>query len=157
MNVGKEKNVEVTMQKRVNRIIVYGHTEDVSAVILEIKSFLNDVKLAEKENENAEMVSQGVQWYWKDTDDSQEKYDVANNSKIEKAYMKKKKSVTFVLEEGKCEIIFDDMQETNLTTNEKAKVFRKDLKAKSMQLTLVQYIFSICMHACDRFSACARK
>ena len=47
MDAGKENNVEVTIQKPVDRIIVCGHTEDVSKVT----SILNDVKLAERNYE----------------------------------------------------------------------------------------------------------
>ena len=47
MNAGKENNVEVKIQKSVNRIIVHGHTFDVPTVIVEIKSILSEVKSAE--------------------------------------------------------------------------------------------------------------
>ena len=130
MDAGKENNVEVTIQKPVDRIILQGHTEDVSKVMMKVTSILNDVKLAEKEKEIAEMVSQGVQWYWEDTNGSKVAYDVKNNSKIEKAYLKKERSVVFALQEGKCKIVFDDMQETNQKMGVKTNVFRKDLKAK---------------------------
>ena len=98
--------------------------------MMKVTSILNDVKLAEKEKEIAEMVSQGVQWYWEDTNGSKVAYDVKNNSKIEKAYLKKERSVVFALQEGKCKIVFDDMQETNQKMGVKTNVFRKDLKAK---------------------------
>ena len=51
MDTGKENNVEVTIQKPVDRIIVQGHTEDVSKVIMKVTSILNDVKLAERNYE----------------------------------------------------------------------------------------------------------
>ena len=51
MDAGKENNVEVTIQKPVDRIIVCGHTEDVSKVIMKVTSILNDVKLAERNYE----------------------------------------------------------------------------------------------------------
>ena len=47
MNAGKENNVEVKIQKSVNRIIVHVHTSDVPTVIVEIKSILSEVKPAE--------------------------------------------------------------------------------------------------------------
>jgi hypothetical protein len=47
---------------------------------------------------------------------------------IEKAYNKKEKSVIFFCDDEKYEIVFDDMEETNLKTSETMKVIRKDLK-----------------------------
>ena len=108
--------------------------------MMKVTSILNDVKLAEKEKEIAEMVSQGVQWYWEDTNGSKVAYDVKNNSKIEKAHLKKEGSVVFALEEGKCKIVFDDMQETNLKMRVKTNVFRKDLKAKGIY-NIIKSIF----------------
>lgn len=128
--IGETHNVDVKIEKAINRIIINGHSEDISKVILQIHSIFNEIKMAENEKDTAEMVSKGVQWFWSDTDGSQVQYDVTINSLIEKAYIKSKKSVTFNLEEGKCEIVFDKMEETNLKTHQTTKVIRKDLIAK---------------------------
>ena len=133
----------MNVQKRVNRITVYGHIEDVSSVITKIRLILSEIKLEEKERENAEIMSEGVQWCWEDTDGSQVTYDLSTNSKIEKAHIKKKKSVDFLFKEGRCEINFANMQETNLTTKENTKVFRKDLKG-TVKINSISSIIKPC-------------
>ncbi|CAB4025597.1 poly [ADP-ribose] polymerase 14-like [Paramuricea clavata] len=77
----------------------------------------------------AEIVFQGIQWFCIDpTSGDHEEYDKETNVIIEKAYSKKEKSVIFLLDDEKCEIVFGKMQETNLNTKETIKVIRKDLK-----------------------------
>ena len=77
----------------------------------------------------AEIVSQGVQWYCVDPKSGdQQEYDKHTNAKIEKAYSKQERSVIFLVNNEKCETVFDKMQETNLCNNETIKVMRKDLK-----------------------------
>jgi hypothetical protein len=77
----------------------------------------------------AEIVSQAVQWFYVDPlNGDQDEYDKQINAMIEKAYNKKEKSVIFFFDDEECEIVFDDMEETNLKTDETMKVIRKDLK-----------------------------
>ena len=129
-------DVKVTIQKDFNRIVVFGHSDDIYKTFTEIHKILKSIGEAEKEKENAdlhadwaEMVSQSVQWFWVDpTSGDHEEYDKHTNAFIEKAYSKREKSVIFSLDDEKCEIVFDKLQETNLDTNEMAKVIRKDLK-----------------------------
>ena len=127
-------DLEVTIDKEINRIILNGHTEDISTALNEIWKKIGE---AEKEKEKAalyadlaEIVSQGVQWFWVDSSDDDEpvKYEKHTNAMIEKAYSKEEKSVIFVTEDEKFEIVFDKMKEKNLRTNEQTKVIRKDLK-----------------------------
>ena len=132
-------DVKVTIQKEFSRIVVSGHGDDISKTFTEIFKILKRIGETEKENEKAalhaalaEIVSQGVQWFYVDpkTED-QEEYDKPTNAIIEKAYSKNEKSVIFVLDDERCEIVFDKMQETNLVTNETIKVIRRDLKGMS--------------------------
>ena len=131
-------DVKVTVEKYLKRIVVSGHTDDVSKAKEEISQILKDVSEAEKEKEKedlqaylAEIVSQGVQWFYEDPQTGDyEEYDKSTNATIEKAYSKKEKSVIFCLQDGKCEIVFDKLEERNLdkVTRKKLKVTRKDLK-----------------------------
>jgi O-acetyl-ADP-ribose deacetylase (regulator of RNase III) len=129
-------DIKVTIEKQLNRIVVVGHGDDIFKTSGEINKLLKIIVEEEKEKERAEwhadlaeMVSKGVQWYCIDpTDSAYEEYDKQTNVIIEKAYSKKEKSVIFLLDEEKCEIVFEKMEETNLDTNEKIKVIRKDLK-----------------------------
>ena len=113
-----------------------GHREDNAKIYPTIYQIFKQIGEGKKEKEKAalhadlaEIVSQGVQWFYVDpTNEELEEYDKRTNATIEKAYGKKKKSVIFSLQDGRCEIIFDKMEETNLDTNQKLKVIRKDLK-----------------------------
>ena len=143
--------LKVTIDKEINRIILNGHTEDISTGLNEIHKILKKIGETEKEMEKAalhedlaEMVSQGVQWFWVDSSDDEEpvEYEKHTNAIIEKAYSKKEKSVIFVTDDEKFEIVFDKMEEKNLTRNEKSKVIRKDLKVKGMENMLVFYSFA---------------
>ena len=129
-------DIKVTIQKELNRILVSGHSDDIHNTFAEIHKILKSIGEEEKEKEKdalradlAEIVSQGVQWFWVDpTSDDHEEYDKHTNAIIEKAYCKREKSVIFLLEDGQCEIVFDKLQEINLDTNKTLKVIRKDLK-----------------------------
>lgn len=130
-------DIKVTIEKELNRILLVGHSEDIAKVYQEIFQILKQIGEDEKEKEKAalhadlaEIVSQGVQWFYVDPiNEEHEEYDKRTNATIEKAYSKKEKSVIFCLEDGRCEIVFDKMQETNLDKkNQKFKVIRKDLK-----------------------------
>ena len=132
--------IEVTFEKELNRIVLVGHSEDVAKMWTEIFKILRKIHETEKEMEKAalqaelaDIVSQGVQWYYEDpaTRDHEE-YDKHTNGIIEKAYSKKEKSVIFLLDDEKCEIVFSKMKETSLCTNEEIKVIRKDLKGISI-------------------------
>ncbi|XP_028392657.1 protein mono-ADP-ribosyltransferase PARP14-like [Dendronephthya gigantea] len=133
--LGERAEVRITVNKELNRILVAGHSDDVSKMNFEIMRILTGIRDAEKEKEKAalqdevaEMVSQGVQWYSVDpTSDDLEEYDKHTNAMIEKAYSKQEKSVIF-FDDEKYEIVFKQMQETNLAKNETKKVIRKDLK-----------------------------
>ena len=129
-------DVKVSIEKDLDRIVLVGHGEDVTKTFAQIHKILGRIGEAEKEKKYAalhadlaEIVSQGVQWYYVVPGSADhEEYDKQTNVMIEKAYSKKEKSIIFLLEDGKCEIVFDKMQETNLNTNEMLKVIRKDLK-----------------------------
>ena len=129
-------DVKITFEKEINRIILTGHSEDISTMFTKIYQILKKIGEAEKEEEKAEMqaefakmVSKSVQWFYLDPATGvHEEYHRHTNATIEKAYDKKEKSVTFVLDDGRCEIVFDKMQETNLDTKKKMEVIRKDLK-----------------------------
>jgi O-acetyl-ADP-ribose deacetylase (regulator of RNase III)/phosphoribosyl-ATP pyrophosphohydrolase len=131
-----KNDVKVTIDKDVNRIIVFGHGDDISKTFDQIHKILRGIGEEEKEKEKAalhadwaEVVSQAVQWFYFDpVNGDHEEYDKQTNAMIEKAYSKKEKSVIFFLGNENCEIVFDDMQETNLDTNEVIEVIRKDLK-----------------------------
>lgn len=133
-------DVKITIDKILNRIVVVGHSDDVSRIYVEIHRIFSRIRDAEKEKENAalqedfaEMVSQGVQWFSVDpTSGDHEEYDKHTNAIIEKAYCRQEKSVIFLLNDEKFEIVFDRMQETNLVKNETIKVIRKDLKGISV-------------------------
>ena len=129
-------DLKVSIENDLNRIVVVGHSDDISKTFAQIHKILRRIGEAEKEKEKAalradlaEIVSQGVQWFYVDpiTGDHEE-YDKQTNAMIEKAYSKKEKSVIFFLDDEKCEIVFGKMQETNLKTNDEVKVIRKDLK-----------------------------
>ena len=129
-------DVKVTIEKDLNRIVLVGHSEDIAKIYQEIFQIFNQIREEEKEKEKAalqadlaDIVSQGVQWFYVvPTNGNHEEYDKRTNATIEKAYSKKEKSVIFSLPDGRCEIVFDKMQEKNLDKNEKLKVIRKDLK-----------------------------
>ena len=140
-------DVKVTIEKELNRILLVGHSEDIAKIYPEIFQILKQIGEEEKEKEKAalhadlaEIVSQGVQWFWVDPiNEEHGEYHKRTNATIEKAYSKKKKSVIFHLQNGRCEIVFDKMEETNLDTNEKLKVIRKDLKC--MQSFLLGFYY----------------
>ena len=128
--------IEVTFEKELNRIVLVGHRKDIAKMWTEIFKILRKIDETEKEMEKAalraelaDMVSQGVQWYYEDpaTGDHEE-YHKHTNAIIEKAYSKKEKSVIFLLDDEKCEIVFSKMKERNLDTNKEMNVIRKDLK-----------------------------
>ena len=131
-------DVKVSIEKDLDRIVLVGHGEDIAKTFAQIHKILGRIREAEKEQKYAalhadlaEIVSQGVQWYYVDPGSTDhEEYDKQTNVMIEKAYSKKEKSVIFLLGDEECEIVFDKMQETNLNTNEMIKVIRKDLKAE---------------------------
>ena len=135
-NLCEMSDIKVTIEKDLNRIFMVGHREDIAKIYPTIYQIFKQIGEEEKEKEKAalhadlaEIVSQGVQWFYVDpTNEEHEEYDKRTNATIEKAYSKKKKSVIFFLQDGQCEIVFDKMQETNLDTNQKLKVIRKDLK-----------------------------
>ncbi|XP_028392654.1 protein mono-ADP-ribosyltransferase PARP14-like [Dendronephthya gigantea] len=137
-------DVKVTIEKILNRIVLVGHSDDVSKIYVEIHRIFTRIRDAEKEKEKAalqedfaEMVSQGVQWFSVDpTSGDHEEYDKHTNAVIEKAYSREEKSVIFLVNDEKFEIVFDQMQETNLVENETKKVIRKDLKA---EVTVPEY------------------
>ena len=128
--------VKVAVEKYLNRIVISGHRDDVFKTTEKIYQILKHVGEEEKEKGKealhvhlAEIVSQGVQWLYQNPQNGDyEEYDTRTNAAIEKAYSKKEKSVIFVLEDGKCEIVFEKMEERNLDTKVKLKVIRKDLK-----------------------------
>ncbi|XP_028392772.1 protein mono-ADP-ribosyltransferase PARP14-like [Dendronephthya gigantea] len=132
----KMNDVEVTIEKDLDRIVVFGHSEDNAKTFAEILQILKKIGEVELEKERAllradlaEIVSQGVQWFYEDPrNGNQEDYDKDTNAIIEKAYSKKEKSVIFSYSNERCEIVFDTMEETNLDTKQKINVTRKDLK-----------------------------
>ena len=141
-------DIKVIIEKDLNRVVLAGHSEDIAKVVQEIFQIFKQIREEEKEEEKAalhadlaEIVSQGVQWFYVDPtdDEKQGQYDKRTNAMIEKAYNKKKKSVIFSLEEGRCEIVFDKMQEKNLDSNKELKVIRKDLKGKECLLIFVVF------------------
>jgi hypothetical protein len=129
-------DIQVNIEKELNRIVVVGYSEDISKTSAEIFRILRRIAEEEKEKERAswhadlaEIVSLGVQWFCiVPGSGDHEEYDKQINAIIEKAYSRKEKSVIFFLDDEQCEIVFDKMQETNLDTNETIKVIRKDLK-----------------------------
>ena len=69
----KISDVEVDIEKELNRIILFGHSEDVARMSTEIFKILKKIGETEKEMEKAvlqadlkDIVSQGVQWYDED-------------------------------------------------------------------------------------------
>lgn len=131
-------DVEVNIEKELDRIVVFGHSEDNAKTFKEILQILKKNAEVESEKEKAalradfaEIVSQGVQWFYEDPrNGNHEDYDRDTNAIIEKAYSKKENSVIFSYSGERCEIVFDKMEETNLDTKQKINVIRKDLKGK---------------------------
>jgi O-acetyl-ADP-ribose deacetylase (regulator of RNase III) len=129
-------DLKVSVEQDLQRIIVTGHGDDISKTFTQIHKMLRRIGEMEKEKEKAalhadwaEIVSQAVQWFYVDPlNGDQDEYDKQINAMIEKAYNKKEKSVIFFFDDEECEIVFDDMEETNLKTNDTMKVIRKDLK-----------------------------
>jgi hypothetical protein len=129
-------DLKVSVEQDLCRIIVTGHGDDISKTFAQIHKMLRRIGEMEKEKEKAalhadwaEIVSQAVQWFYVDPlNGDQDEYDKQINAMIEKAYNKKEKSVIFFFDDEECEIVFDDMEETNLKTDETMKVIRKDLK-----------------------------
>ena len=131
----ERNDIEVTIEKELGRIILVGHSEDISKTFADIFQILKKIGETEKERDKAalradlaDMVSQGVQWFYVDPrSGDHEEYHKHTNATIERAYSKKEKSVIFLLDDEKCEIVFSKMEETNLVTNKNLKVIRKDL------------------------------
>ena len=129
-------DVNFAIEKNDNRIVVSGHSDDLTNTIAKIYKILKRFGEEEKEKEKAawhadlaEIVSQGVQWFCVDpTSGDHDEYNKHINAIIEKAYSKREKSVIFALGDIRCEIVFDKMQGTNLDTNETKTIIRKDLK-----------------------------
>ena len=146
--------VKVAVEKYLNRIVISGHRDDVFKTTEKIYQILKHVGEEEKEKEKealhvhlAEIVSQGVQWLYQNPQNGDhEEYDTRTNAAIEKAYSKKEKSVIFVLEDGKCEIVFEKMEETNLDTKVKLKVIRKDLKGIPYSLEFLGRLYKTLKH-----------
>jgi O-acetyl-ADP-ribose deacetylase (regulator of RNase III) len=147
-HLGEMNNVEVNVEKELNRITLFGHREDTAKMSTEIMQILKRNSEAEKEREKAalqadlaDIVSQGVQWFYKNPKSGDyDEYHKHTNAIIEKAYSKKENSVIFVLDYEKCEIVFDKMRETNLETMKKMEVIRKDLKGISIINVALKYI-----------------
>ena len=146
----KINDVEVDIEKELNHIILFGHSEDVARMSTEILKILKRIGETEKEMEKAvlqaelaDIVSQGVQWYYEDpfTGDHEE-YHKHTNGIIEKAYSKNEKSVIFLLDNERCEIVFSKMKEMNLDTNKEMNVIRNDLKGIHVFQSLLIHINS---------------
>lgn len=127
-------NIQATIEVNLDRILMYGHPDDVFKVKNEIFLFLKELDKVEKEKKRVEfdqglanIVSQCIQWYYVNPKTgAPEEYDPGTNAIIEKAYSKKEKSVEFRFKKQDCEIDFDAMLEK--TSTHKLKIIRKDLK-----------------------------
>ena len=130
-NLCEMSDIKVTIEKDRNRIFLVGHREDIAEIYPTIYQIFKQIGEDEKEKEKAamhadlaEIVSQGVQWFYVDPRNEEHgEYDKRTNATIEKAYSKKKKSVIFYLQNAPCELVFDKMEETNLDTLKVCKVF----------------------------------
>jgi O-acetyl-ADP-ribose deacetylase (regulator of RNase III) len=132
----KMNDVKVTIEKELNRIVVVGHSYDIFKTSGEIYKLLKRIGEQGKEKEkaalladSAETISQGVQWFFIDrTCGDHYEYDKQTSAIIERAYIKKEKSVIFLVDDEQYEIVFDKMQEFNLDRNDTIKVIRKNIK-----------------------------
>lgn len=130
-------NIEATIEEKLDRILMFGHADDIFNVKSEIFKFFKELDKVEKEWKKdefdhglASIVSQCVQWYYVDPKTGAlVEYDARTNAIIEKAYSNEEKSVQFCLKEQDCEIDFHGMIEKNSSLKvPDLKVIRKDLK-----------------------------
>ncbi|XP_046849875.1 protein mono-ADP-ribosyltransferase PARP15-like [Xenia sp. Carnegie-2017] len=133
-------NIEATIEEKLDRILMYGHADDILKVKSEIFKFFKELDQVEKEWKKdefdhglASIVSQCVQWYYVGPKTGAlVEYDPRTNAIIEKAYSNQEKSVKFCLKEQDCEIDFHGMIEKNSSLKvPDLKVIRKELKAET--------------------------
>ena len=125
----KEKNgATIKIEEPIGRISIRGYAEDVLAVANAIHEILNE-KMEEDYCRDVEgLFCKTVQWYFSDDDDDGwEPYDPTTNYRIETAFGEGEESVTFVIEDARCEIVFRVMKEICLEDREERNVVRKEI------------------------------
>ena len=128
INLKEKHDATIKIEEPIGRISIRGYAEDVLAVATAIHEILNE-KIEEEYCRDVEgLVCKTVQWYFSDDDDDGwEPYDPTTNYRIETAFGEGEESVTFVIEDARCEIVFNVMKETCLEDREERNVVRKEI------------------------------
>ncbi|XP_046848014.1 protein mono-ADP-ribosyltransferase PARP14-like [Xenia sp. Carnegie-2017] len=140
------RNVNAKVDQRLCRIILSGHADNVFKAVHEIFQYF---KFITKENDEqqiedlftsfSKLVAQTVQWCYETSNGEEEEYDIKTNAIIEHSYSKNKKSVIFMFDGDNHEIVFHDMQMTNLTNNATVNVTRKRLQSERDDIAVPDY------------------
>lgn len=132
-------DVQIVLDKHKGTLRMRGFVENVQAATDEIHRIMREALIHEKHISNAELMSNIVQWYFKDTNGTEVKlipYEKTVNLKIENALEARKPSVTFRDNKNVAYTInFAKMVEfPDNKPNETIEVIRKDLKADTQDI-----------------------
>ena len=116
----------IEIEEKVGRIVVRGDPDDVLSVATEIFAMLNKTVEEEHSRGFAELMYENIQWCFDDSGDL-EPYEKDVNAQIETAYRKGDKSVIFIEDGDRYEIVFKDKLETNLESRQTTSVVRKEI------------------------------
>ena len=119
-------DVKISIEPRVSRIVVQGHTSDLLDVCGKIYEILTKGVEEEHARGYAELLVQSVQWCYAD-EGEMVPYDKEVNAQIEQAYGDKETSVIFTMDGEKYEIVFKNNEERNLNSGEATEVCRKEI------------------------------
>ena len=127
-NLKEKHDATIKIEDPVGRISIRGYAEDVLTVATAIHEILNE-KIEEEYCRDVEgLVCKTVQWYFSDDDDDGwEPYDPTTNYRIETAFGEGEESVTLIIEDVRCEIVFSVMKEICLEDREERNVVRKEI------------------------------
>ena len=123
-------HLEVEVEAKVNRVIVRGDPNDVSTLVGEIWTELNDRKDKERTKEQVKLVSKNVQWHY-EMHGTCMPFDKKTNVELEKAQSEDKRSVTVALQGEIYLINLTSKTGAGQKTGNQIKVNRKVLGASA--------------------------
>lgn len=140
MKFEEAHDVKISIEPRVSRIVVQGLTTDVLDVYGAIFDIVTKGVTEEHARGYAELLSQRVQWLYAEHGQMLP-YDKDINAEIEQAFLDKKPSVQFTMDQEAFKITFKDNQETHLKSGQVTEVCRKDLTKGKLDQLICLFLF----------------
>ena len=144
LSLQEKHDAVVTIEEEIGRISIRGDAEDVLDVATTIHEILTQQIEEEHTRGVEELVFKSTQWAYYDDDNILEPYHSSVNLQIEKAFGDGQNSVIVLIDETRCEIVFNDMKETCLEDGVERVVIRKEIGKGNdgYELTINSNIFS---------------